>query len=138
MSLSDYPKMTEKDALLMNMLQLAYVGDAVWELMIRHELIRQGKNVHHMHSDCIRYVNAHAQASFAEALQETLSEGERDVIRRGRNAHARHPAPKNQNPEDYSAATGFEALIGFLYLTGQEERLKEIMKTILGGQKQDG
>jgi ribonuclease-3 family protein len=86
-----------------------------------------------MHSDCIRYVNAHAQASFAEELQEALSDAERDVIRRGRNAHARHPAPRNQNPEDYSAATGFEALIGYLYLTGQEERLREIMGRIIHG-----
>ena len=117
----------------MNALQLAYLGDAVWEVVIRDTLIHRGLNVHHLHSTCIRYVNAHAQAEFLERLAPVLTTSENEISRRGRNSHAHHPTPKNQNPEDYSAATGFEALIGFLYLTGQEERIIQFAKLIIGG-----
>jgi len=117
----------------MNVLQTAYLGDAVWELIVRNYLIRKGLNVHHMHSQCIRYVNAHSQASFIQNLIPELTETECDLVRRGRNAHARHPAPKNQNPEDYSLATAFEALIGYLYLTGKKERLELLTDRIIGG-----
>ena len=58
---------------------------------------------------------------------------ETDIVRRGRNAHPHHHAPKNQDPGDYAASTGFEALIGYLYLTGQEERIMEISKKLIGG-----
>ncbi len=138
MSLSFHDPMSEKEALLLNMLQLAYAGDAVWELIVRTELIRKEYNVHHMHSACIKLVNAHAQAGFVSLIYDALSETERDLIRKGRNAHARHPAPRNQNPEDYSASTGFEALIGFLYLTGNEERLMQISKMIIEGEAKNG
>ncbi len=122
-----------KDALLMNALQLAYIGDAVWDLMVRNALIRQGLTVHHMHSACIRHVNAHAQAGFLQSIFPALDEGEQELVRRGRNAHAHHPIPKNQNPEDYSLATAFEALIGFLFLTGREERIQELTEHMIGG-----
>ena len=117
----------------MNVLQLAYIGDAVWTLIVRNHLIRKGLNVHHMHSECVRLVNAHAQASFVSVLAPGLSPFESDLMKRGRNAHARHPAPKNQNPEDYAMSTAFEVLIGYLFLTGADTRLKTITDQIFGG-----
>ena len=123
----------EKEAGMMNVLQLAYIGDVVWELFVRSYLIRKGLNVHHMHSECIRLVNAHAQALFVEKISEDFTPDECDLVRRGRNAHAHHPTPKNQNPEDYAMATAFETLIGFLSITGNDERLTRFAKKILGG-----
>ena len=89
-----------KDAGLMSVLQLAYIGDSVWELFVRNHLVRKGLNVHHMHSECIRHVNAKAQASYLGMLSDCLTPEETELVRRGRNAHAHHPVPKNQNPED--------------------------------------
>ena len=125
----------EKEAVLLNMLQLAYIGDAAWELLVRNQLIRSGLNVHHMHSECIRYVNAHAQAEFARRISPILTQFEAELVRRGRNSHFHHPVPKNQNPEDYSLATGFEVLIGFLHLTGDENRIYDLAGMIFGGEE---
>ena len=123
----------EKVVSLMNPLQIAYIGDSVWELIVRNRLLQKGLNVHHMHAECIRTVNAAAQSSFIQQLMPDLSEFESQMVRRGRNTHARHPAPKNQLPENYSMATAFEVLIGYLYLTGQRDRLDMIADKILGG-----
>ncbi len=122
-----------KEAGLMNVLQLAYIGDAAWELIVRNHLIRKGLSVHHMHSECIRRVNAGAQASYIQMIGEQLTPEETELIRRGRNVHSHHPVPKNQNPEDYAMATAFEVLIGFHHLTGNEDRIAELAETILGG-----
>ena len=115
----------KQEAMLLNPLQLAYLGDTVWETMIRYELIRKRLNVHHMHQECVKRVKAQAQAAALEKIQALLTEEEAEVVRRGRNTHAHHPAPKSQGLENYAAATGFEALIGFLYATAQDERLAE-------------
>lgn len=131
MSLKIYDEMSEKQALLLNPLQLAYVGDSVWETVIRGALVCQGLNVHHMHNMCVGYVNAHGQACCLKQIEDRLFPVECEIVRRGRNAHARHPSPKNQNPEDYSTATGFEALIGFLYLTGKDERILEFAVAVI-------
>ena len=116
----------------MNVLQLAYIGDAVWELFVRNHLVRKGLNVHHMHSECIRMVNAKAQASFVEVLNGEFTPEEAELIRRGRNAHSHHPVPKNQSPEDYAMATAFETLIGYLSVTGKDERIAGFAEKILG------
>lgn len=118
--------MTPEAARLLNPLQLAYLGDTVWELMIRSRLLYLGRNVHHMHRDAVAGVNAGAQATALSRLNGLLTDEEADIVRRGRNAHARHPAPRHQNPADYQAATGLEALFGFLYVTGQEDRLRTL------------
>lgn len=123
----------DHDVSTRSMLQIAYVGDAVWELIVRDQLFRKGLNVHHMHSESVQHVNAKAQASFVHLLLPMLTQQEIELIRRGRNAHARHPAPKNQNPEDYALATAFESLIGFLFLTGNDDRLNCIIDMIFGG-----
>lgn len=116
----------ERDAQLLSPLQLAYIGDTVWDLMVRTGLLYTGKNVHSMHCAAVKRVNAKAQAQALLRMTESLTEEEADLVRRGRNAHSRHGAPRNQDPADYSQATGLETLIGFLYLTGRFDRLKEL------------
>ena len=133
MSLRLTEPLAERDAGMLNALQLAYLGDSVWEIVVRDTLVHGGLNVHHMHRSCVEYVNAAAQASFLEMILPETDEREQEIIRRGRNAHARHPAPKNQELGDYSAATGFEALIGFLYITGREDRILQFAGMIIGG-----
>lgn len=123
MSLRFSRLMEEHEAAQLNALQLAYLGDSVWELIVRYGLTVQKKNVHHMHTDCVRLVNAGSQARILRCLSDQLNENEQEMVRRGRNAHARHPVPKNQNPDDYALATGLETLFGYLYLTGQDERI---------------
>ncbi len=124
-------RMEPREAALLNPLQLAYVGDAVWELLIRQALILRRFNVHHMHSECIRRVNAKAQAGDLSRLLPLLSEEEAAIVQRGRNAHARHPSPRHQDPADYADATAFEALIGYLYLIDDLSRLHELIDIIL-------
>ena len=122
--------MDEHEASQMNALQLAYIGDSVWELIIRYDLIIRKLNVQHMHKECVKLVNAHSQAVILDSVLDLLTEQEREIVRRGRNAHARHPVPKNQNPDDYTASTGFEALFGYLYLTGQNDRIASLLQHI--------
>lgn len=123
MSLRESPPMTEEEARLLNPLQLAFIGDTVWDMLVRTRLVYRGRNLRHLHQDAVACVNAAAQAEALKRLEGEASEAESDILRRGRNAHARHPVPKNQNPADYAAATALEALVGYLYLTGQETRL---------------
>ena len=132
MLLSNRDVMDPKDAALLNPLQLAYVGDAVWEILVRQQLILKCFNVHHMHTECVRRVNAAAQAGYMALLRPCLNDVEMEIARRGRNAHARHPSPRNQAPEDYAESTSFEAVIGYLYLTGQKNRLAELYGLLSG------
>jgi len=123
LTLREYAPMDKDRARRLNSLQLAHVGDTVWDLLVRSRLIYQGRNVRNMHKDAIACVNAGAQARAMERILPLLTEEEADVARRGKNAHPHHAAPKNQDVIDYHQATGLEALVGYLYLTGQEERL---------------
>ena len=96
-------------------LNLAYVGDTVYDLYVRAYLIHtHPETVHNLHLLSARMVCAQGQARAFFALEPLLSEEELAIYRRGRNAHAKHPVPKNQNPDDYAQATGLEALFGFL------------------------
>ena len=105
-------------------LPLAFVGDGVYELLVREHLLAQGNcPVKKLNSRKVELVRCQFQAQALERMTPLLSPEEAEITRRGRNAHARHPAPRNQNPADYQAATALEALVGFLYVTGQEERL---------------
>ena len=128
MSIRESAPMAPEKARLLNPLQLAYLGDSVWDLLIRSRLLYAGRNVHNMHRAATGSVNAGAQAQALERMTPLLSPEEAEITRRGRNAQARHPAPRNQNPADYQAATALEALVGFLYVTGQEERLLELFQ----------
>ena len=122
--------MDDQDALQMNALQLAYLGDTVWEMIVRYDLIIQKLNVRHMHQRCVSLVNAHSQSEILRSLTYTLTDSEKEIVRRGRNAHAKHPVPKNQDPDEYAMATGFEALLGYLYVTGKNDRISELTNHI--------
>ena len=129
MTLRESAPMDVSRARMLNPLQLAYIGDGVWELLVRSRLIYMGRSARHIHKDAVACVNARAQAEAFRRIETMLAEDEADVARRGRNAHAHHAAPKNQDAADYRAATALEALIGYLYLTGQEERLLLLFKS---------
>ena len=118
--------LSAREAALMSPLQLAFLGDTVWELMVRSRLVAHRENVHHLHQHAVLKVKASSQATSLHRIEQVLTDEEKEIVRRGRNAHARHPAPKHQEQADYQAATGFEALMGYLYLTGQEERIREL------------
>lgn len=130
MSLRFGKGMEQQEALQLNALQLAYIGDLVWEMIVRYKLILKRYNVRHMHKECVNMVNAHSQAVILQKIQEELNETESEIVRRGRNAHAKHSAPRNQDPDEYAASTGFEALFGYLYLTGQNDRISRLVSTI--------
>ena len=116
---------------MMSPLTWAYVGDSVYELFIREHLVETTNlKPHKLHKEAIKFVNAHAQASFLKKILENLSEKEQDIVRRTRNTENHH-VPKNADPTDYMYATAFEGLIGYLYLTNQKERLQEILSSII-------
>ena len=105
----------------------AYVGDAVYELYIRTHLTNTTNlKPHKLHIESIKYVKAKAQADIVKRINDSLTEEEKDIVRRTRNTKNHH-LPKNAEIDDYMYATAFEGLIGFLYLTKQDERLKEIL-----------
>ena len=115
------------DVNTMSPLTWAYIGDGVFELFIRTHLINTTKlKPHKLHIEAIKYVKADAQAKILNEIKEKLTDEEKDIVRRGRNAENHH-LPKNATVEEYSYSTAFEALIGYLYLTKQDERLKEIL-----------
>ena len=120
-----------KDVRELNPLQMAYVGDTVHDLYVRSMLLSKGMTVGKMHRQAVRMVSAGAQARMLERIEAELTADEADVARRGRNSQAKHAAPKNADPADYAHATGLEALWGYLYLTGQHQRLDELIKTAL-------
>lgn len=119
-------------------LTLAYIGDAIYELVIRTILVEKGNTqVNKLHKRASRLVNASAQSAMIEKLKPYLTEEEMGVFKRGRNAKAATMA-KNATMSDYRRATGFEALMGYLYLTEQWERMLELMKTGIREVEQDG
>lgn len=106
----------------------AYVGDCIYELYIRTYLVETTKlNPHKLHIETIKYVKAGAQANFLKSFYEDLTDEEKDIVRRARNANNHH-LPKNSNIEEYTYSTAFEGLIGYLYLTKKYERIKEIIE----------
>ena len=124
------------DAKMLGALDLAFVGDSVYGLLVREHLARQGSRpVGELHRMAVEFVNASAQASAYEALRPLLTEQEEAVFRRGRNGGA-HP-PKNADPGDYAKATGLEALFGWLYLSGQEERARALFQTIVSQKNEE-
>lgn len=120
-----------RDTRELNPLQMAYIGDTVHDLYVRSLLMAKGATVGKMHKQATRMVSAAAQAKMLSAIEMELSEAEADAARRGRNAQAKHAAPKNADPADYAHATGLEALWGYLYLTGQTARLNTLVKLAL-------
>lgn len=119
---------TPEEVNLMSPLTWAYIGDCVYELYIRTKLVNETNlKPHSLHVEAIKYVKAKAQAELLEKIMDKLTEEEQDIVRRTRNTQNHH-LPKNSNVTEYMYATAFEGLIGYLYLTKQEERLKEIFE----------
>ena len=117
----------ETEVNLMSPLVWAYVGDSVYEVFIRTHLVETTKlKPHKLHIEAIKYVKAKAQAEMLQKLKDILTDKEKEIVRRTRNTENHH-VPKNADPTDYMYATAFEGLIGYLYLSGQTERLNEIL-----------
>jgi ribonuclease-3 family protein len=121
---------TIKDSKHLNSLALAYIGDAVYEIYVRHHLLAQGNiRPNQLHNQAKRFVSAKAQARILHHLfsLEGFSEEEEAVIRRGRNAKS-GTIPKNTDVQTYRYSTAFEALIGHLYLEKEHNRLEELVQ----------
>ncbi len=112
----------------LNPLQMAYLGDTLHDLYVRGMLVSRKMSVGAMHKQAVRMVSAAAQARMLEAIEPELTEQEADITRRGRNAQAKHAAPKHADPADYAHATGLEALWGYLYVTKQTDRLDTLIR----------
>ena len=118
---------TEAEVNTMSPLTWAYVGDSIYELFVRMRLVNNTKlKPHGLHVEAIKYVKAKAQADILSKIENELTEKELEIVKRGRNAENHH-LPKNATVQEYMYSTGFEALIGYLYLTKQDERLEEVL-----------
>ena len=114
----------------LNPISLAFLGDAVYEVLVREHLALKGdRPPEELHRLAVTFVSATAQAQATEKLMPLLTEEEITAFKRGRNAKVSH-IPKGASPAKYHAATGFEALFGYLYLKGQYERMRELFNLI--------
>lgn len=121
-------QMQEVDARTYSPLTLAYIGDCIYDLIIKNLVINQGnKQVNKLHKETSKLVQASTQSLMMRKMQECLTEEECAVYKRGRNAKSISPA-KNQSITDYRRATGFEALLGYLYLKKEYKRMLELVK----------
>ncbi|RKM62530.1 ribonuclease III [Butyrivibrio sp. CB08] len=117
-----------KDIRTYSPLTLAYIGDAVFDLVIRSVLVNRGNTaVNNLHKKASAIVKAPTQAAIAAAIMDDMTEEERDVFRRGRNSKP-HTKAKNASTIEYLEATGFEAVMGYLYLLGNTDRAMELIK----------
>ena len=126
-SLDETFRLSDKDWKMYSPLTLAYIGDAVYELIVRTIYVKQANcQTQKLHQRVTAYVSAKAQAKMAAALQPLLTEEEAGVFRRGRNSKP-YTKAKNASMEEYLAATGLEALVGYLYLKREYARLNELV-----------
>ena len=120
---------------LITVITLTYLGDSIYEVYIREYLIKKGiAKVEDLQREAVKYVSAKSQAKILSCLinNDLLTESEFDVVKRGRN-YKRTSHPKNTDIITYKMSSGFEAMIGYLYLIDKKDRLDEIMNYILGG-----
>lgn len=130
-------QMEEVDIREYSPLTLAYIGDCVYDLVIKSLVINEGnKQVNKLHQETSNLVQASAQSLMMRTMQEHLTEEEHAVYKRGRNAKSVSPA-KNQSITDYRRATGFEALLGYLYLKKDYKRLLDLVKIGLDSLQSD-
>lgn len=121
----------------MNSLSLAHVGDGVFELFVRTQLNDGRTNAHKLHLLSSRVVKASSQAKYLSKIESILNDEELGVVNRAKNSKL-HTIPKNATLKDYRYATAFEALFGYLYLMGRDDRLMEIYNYIGIGDKDEG
>lgn len=123
-----FTPLSEQQARMYSPVTLAFLGDAVYSLLVRNMLsLNANKPAGKLHKESVNYVNAAFQAQMVKELLPCLTQAETDVFKRGRNAHSSH-SPKNQSDADYRYATGLEALYGYLYLCGDKRRINEIFE----------
>ena len=121
----------------LNGLSLAFIGDAVYEIMVREHLLEHGSlQVGKLHKMAVEMVRASFQADVFDFLEPILTEDENSILHRGRNATATH-IPKGANAIEYRKATGVEALFGWLYLEQKTERIRELFEMILEHSKKE-
>ena len=126
-----FPEMEVRDVNKISILGLAHVGDGVYELLVRSMLCQSGHTaLLDLHKSTVKMVKASAQAAAAEKLLDVLDGDELAIYKRGRNAHV-HTVPKNADIGQYHAATGLEALFGWLYLQGKLERINRLFTVIM-------
>ena len=119
-------------------LTLAFTGDAVFSLYIREMLVCEANRpVGQLHKLSVNWVKAEAQSKGMHAILPLLTEKETEVFKRGRNAHTSH-TPKNQSGCDYHYATGFETLVGYLYLKDETDRLNQLLNEVIKAIEVDG
>ena len=122
--------LSERELKELSTLALAHIGDCVYELLVRTYLLRRGEHTNRrVHEATLAYVSAPAQARAMEKILPCLTEEERTVWKRGRNSYV-NSIPKNASVADYHAATGLEALFGWLYLRGERGRAGELFDLI--------
>lgn len=127
-----------QDPDLYSPLTLAFIGDAVYEVLVRERLLEHGsRSAGELHKMAVMQVKASAQAGAYEFIRPALNERESAVMKRGRNANGTH-VPKNSSPADYRRATGLEALFGWLYLHGERARIRELFDMIEENSKDIG
>ena len=111
-------------------LNLAFIGDCVYEMLVRETLVTDANRpVNDLHRESVKYVSAKAQTEAFNKIKDILTEDEMTVFKRGRNAKVGH-SPKSATEGEYHCATGVEALFGYLYLTNQLDRVKELFAII--------
>ena len=126
-----FPEMEVRDVNKISILGLAHVGDGVYELLVRSMLCQSGHTaLLDLHKSTVKMVKASAQAAAAEKLLNVLDGDELAIYKRGRNAHVGH-VPKNAALSDYHGATALEALFGYLYLSGDMTRLRELFRCVI-------
>lgn len=120
-------ELKESEARMLSPLVYAYVGDALYEIYIRQYIVSKYKvKVNNMHKNSTKFVKASAQAEIVHALTEFFTEDEWKIIKKGRN-HKTSTVAKNASITDYRYATGYECLLGYLFLTKQHDRVEEIV-----------
>lgn len=125
-------KFTINEARGLNPLVLAFIGDAIYEVFIRTYLVDNNRymSAHKLHVKAVSFVKAHAQSEIMKKIEDKLTEEEYGIFKRGRNSKS-GTVPKNAEVQKYRIATGFETLIGFLYITEQVDRLNELLEMII-------
>lgn len=123
--------MNEREAKQKSPVELAFLGDAVFELLVREQITREtDTSANRLHRLAVSYVCADAQAAALEQIYETLREEEREIVRRGKNAN-KVSVPKHGTPKNYRSSTALEALFGYLYLRGETARIRELFEQIV-------
>ncbi len=129
--MTDNKKLTKAQARALGGLTLAFFGDSVYEVLVRETIVKGGTlPVNALHKKAVEKVNAGFQSKAFDVIEPMLSEEELEIFKRGRNATGNN-VPRSSNPKDYRRATGFEALFGYLYLIGENDRMNELFEAVM-------